>query len=289
MNEINLKARAKINISLDVTGKRKDGYHDVLMVMQTVNLFDKITIRKIKKDDLKIKTNLAYLPTDNRNLVHKVIQHIKEIKGIKTGLHIELFKVIPVSAGLGGGSSDAAMAILGMNSMFRLNMELEEMMAIGLKFGADIPYCLIGGTALAEGIGEQITKLPNFPYCYVVLAKPGINVSTPYVYQHLNLNTIVHPETKTILDAIELKDLQSIGHHMHNVLEDVTIKEYPIIQKIKEDMIQYGALGAMMSGSGPTVFGLFDNKKKAYKTGYQLKYHNYAKFIYTTTIYNRKR
>ncbi|QUI21393.1 4-(cytidine 5'-diphospho)-2-C-methyl-D-erythritol kinase [Vallitalea pronyensis] len=288
MNRINIKARAKINISLDVLRRRDDGYHDVKMIMQTVNLYDKINLKKIKSDQIKLQTNLPFLPVDKRNLVYKVVQYIKEEYAIETGVFIDLFKVIPVAAGLAGGSSDAAATIIAMNKLFDLDMTMDKMMEIGTKFGADIPYCLMRGTALSEGIGEKLTPLKSFPKAYVVIAKPNISVSTAFVYNNLDVTNIKErPDTEAIIQGIEAGDLHGICRALGNVLETVTMKEYPVIERIKTFMINNGAIGALMSGSGPSVYGLCDDKQKAYHLAHQLKVKNMAKFIYTTTIFNR--
>ncbi|GMQ56028.1 4-(cytidine 5'-diphospho)-2-C-methyl-D-erythritol kinase [Vallitalea sediminicola] len=287
MYRINIKARAKINISLDVIGRREDGYHDVKMIMQTINLYDKINIKKIKKDEIKIQTNLSFLPVDERNLVYKVIKYLKDKYDIKTGVFVDLYKVIPVAAGLAGGSSDAAAALVGMNKLFNLHMSMNEMMEIGTMFGADIPYCLLRGTALSEGIGEKLTSLNRFPNAYVVIAKPGINVSTGFVYSNLDLNDIqVRPDTDKIIESINKGDLHQICLNMGNILETVTIKKYPVINEIKEYMIENGAIGSLMTGSGPSVFGIFEDKHKAHNLAHKLKVNNIAKFVYTTTIFN---
>ncbi|GKX28547.1 4-diphosphocytidyl-2-C-methyl-D-erythritol kinase [Vallitalea longa] len=287
MYRINIRARAKINISLDVIGKRQDGYHEVKMIMQTINLYDKINMKKIRKDEIKIQTNLAFLPVDDRNLVYKVVKHLKEKYSIKTGVFIDLYKVIPVAAGLAGGSSDAAATLVGMNRLFNLRMTMNEMMEIGTMFGADIPYCLLRGTALSEGIGEKLTPLKRFPNAYVVIAKPNINVSTGYVYSNLDLNDIdARPDTDEIINGINKGDLHHICLNMGNILETVTTKKYPIINEIKRCMMENGAIGSLMTGSGPSVFGIFDDKRKAYNLAHKLKVNNIAKFVYTTTIFN---
>jgi 4-diphosphocytidyl-2-C-methyl-D-erythritol kinase len=288
MYKINIKARAKINISLDVVSKRDDGYHNVKMIMQTINLFDKINFKKIRNDEIKIKTNLSFLPVNEKNLVYKVIQEIKNKYSIKTGVFVDLYKVIPVAAGLAGGSSDAAAAIVGMNKIFNLNLSMDEMMSIGVKYGADIPYCLLRGTALSEGIGEELTMLNNFPKAYVVVAKPNINVSTAFVYGNLDLDNIKErPNTEKIIEGINNGDIKQICDNMCNVLETVTVKKYPIINEIKQYMLDNGAVGSIMSGSGPSVFGIFNDKKKAYNVAHKIKVNNIAKFVYTTTIFNR--
>lgn len=290
MKEIRLKARAKINISLDVIKKRDDGYHDLSMIMQTINLYDKVNLKKIKKNDIIIKTNLPFLPVNERNLVYKVIQYMREIYNIESGVFVDLYKVIPVAAGLAGGSSDAAATIKGMNKLFNLKLSFDEMLTIGGKFGADIPYCMIGGTALAEGIGDKITCLNPFPKCYIVIAKPTYSMSTASVYGNLKLNQIINrPNNKLIISAINNKDLNQISNNLCNVLETVTIAEYPHINLIKRKLIEKGALGALMSGSGPSVYGLFNNKVSAHNAMKYLKQGSIVKYAYVTTIYNRKR
>jgi 4-diphosphocytidyl-2-C-methyl-D-erythritol kinase len=288
MYRINIKARAKINISLDVIRKREDGYHEVKMIMQTVNLFDKINMKKIRKDEIRIQTNLAFLPTDERNLVYKVIKYIKQKYKIETGVFVDLYKVIPVAAGLAGGSSDAAAALVGMNKLFNLHISMKEMMEIGAMFGADIPYCLLRGTALSEGIGEKLTPLNDFPSVYIVIAKPNISISTATVYGNLDIDHIQdRPNTEEIIKGLSNGDLNQICNNMGNVLETVTEKKYPVIAQIKEYMMENSAMGAQMSGSGPSVFGIFKNKKDAYNLAHKLKINNIAKYVYTTTIFNR--
>lgn len=290
MREIRLKARAKINITLDVVGKRSDGYHDVSMIMQTINLFDKLTIRKIHKDEILLKTNLSFLPTGDQNLVYKVIDFMKTQYALKDGIFVDLHKMIPIAAGLAGGSTDAAAAIKGIDRLFNLKLSLEEMQHIGKQFGADIPYCLVGGTMLAEGIGEKLTQLSDFPKCYVVIGKPKINVSTAFVYNNLRLDQISQrPNTSEMIKAIEEQNLSFIGNNLCNVLEEVTIREYPQIQEIKDKINQIGAYGSLMSGSGSTVFGLFNSLDKAQEASRVLKQLDNLKFTYVTTIYNRKR
>lgn len=289
MNTIKLKARAKINIALDVLSKRPDGYHDVRMIMQTIDLYDKLTMSKIKRKEIRIKTNLKYLPTDQRNLVYQIIEYIMENHNIDTGVQVDLFKMIPVAAGLAGGSSDAASTIHGMNALFELDLTNEEMKKIGKRFGADIPYCIDGGTMLAEGIGEVLTELPPFPESYVVIAKPKFSVSTAYVYRNLSLDKdMVHPQVDDVILAIKAYRKDLIGALMGNVLEDVTVKEYPQIGEIKEAFLNLGAYGALMSGSGPTVFGLFDNKLEAAKAKKAIMKRSDIQFSYMTEIYNRK-
>ena len=290
MNTIMLKAYAKINIGLDVLGKREEGYHEVRMIMQTIRLYDKLNMKKLNKDEIVIKTNLAYLPTNENNLVYRAIQMLKDEFNIKQGVYVELQKHIPVAAGLAGGSSDAAAALIGMNRLFQLKLTTTDLMQRAVKLGADIPYCILGGTALSEGIGEVLTPLAPMPNAYILIAKPPINVSTKYVYENLILDEKTnHPDIDGIMEAINSKDLCGVTNRLSNVLESVTIDRYPVIQEIKDTMIEFGAMNALMSGSGPTVFGIFDDLNLAKKAFYQLKVQGKAKQIYLTDIFNRKR
>lgn len=290
MNTIMLKAYAKINLGLDVLGKREDGYHEVRMIMQTIRLYDKLNMKKLSKDEIIIKTNLAYLPTNENNLVYRAIQMLKNEFNIKQGLYVELQKHIPVAAGLAGGSSDAAAALIGMNRLFQLKLTTTDLMQRAVKLGADVPYCILGGTALSEGIGEVLTPLDQMPSAYILIAKPPINVSTKYVYENLILDEKTnHPDIDGIMEAINSKDLCGVTNRLSNVLESVTIDRYPVIQEIKDTMIEFGAMNALMSGSGPTVFGIFKDLNLAKKAFYQLKVQGKAKQIYLTDIFNRKR
>lgn len=287
MNSINLKAYAKINLGLDVIRKREDGYHEVRMIMQTINLYDKLTITRTRNTTVSIETNLHYLPTDENNLVYKAVSLLKNEFNIQDGVHINLEKKIPVAAGMAGGSSDAATALHGMNVLFNLKLSKKELMEFGIRLGADVPYCIMRGTALSEGIGEILTPLPPFPPCHVLIVKPPINVSTKYVYENLHLdNEIQHPDIDGIIQKIEQKDLHGAVSLFENVLESVTEKEYPIISQIKNSMMELGALKALMSGSGPTVFGLFDDKNKAEKAFYQFKVGDISKQVYLTNFYH---
>jgi 4-diphosphocytidyl-2-C-methyl-D-erythritol kinase len=290
MKEIRLKARAKINISLDVIGRRDNGYHDVLMIMQTINLYDKLMLRKQKEDRITIHTNLHYLPTDERNLVYKIIHYFKVTYQIEDGVYVDLYKMIPVAAGMAGGSSDAAQTIIGMNKLFQLKLSLDEMLKIGEQFGADIPYCIIQGTALASGLGEELEILDPFPKTYVLIAKPRFSVSTPAVYQRYDqISHSEHPDTEALLDYIKAQDIKGICQNLGNVLESVTIEMYPEIEQIKAKMLGFGAEGSLMSGSGPTVYGLFTDKNEAEQAKKKLRKEHKLQFVYLTTIYNRKR
>lgn len=260
MNSISLKAYAKINIGLDVTGKLPDGYHLVKMIMQNIDLYDEVVLTENVSGDIRLDMNVDFLPTDERNLAYKAAKLMKEDFGIDRGIDIYIRKNIPAAAGMAGGSTDAAAVMTGMNKLFDLNIDRNILMEHGLKLGADVPYCIMGGTALAEGIGEKLTQLSPCPDCYVLVAKPDISVSTAYVYTNLVLDdTTVHPDIDMVRNALESGDIRTAAKNMGNLLENVTQKEYPVISEIKHIMDDNGALGSLMSGSGPTVFGLFDD------------------------------
>lgn len=287
MEELNLRAYAKVNLGLDVVRKREDGYHEVSMIMQTVKLFDRLHFEKQQEDTIELTTNLKFLPVDENNLVYKVVRQLKEEFQIKEGIRIHLDKHIPVAAGMAGGSSDCAAALFGMNRMFGLNLSRKELMERGVKLGADVPYCIMRGTALSEGIGEILTPLPPMPDCYIVIAKPPISVSTKYVYEHLDLpNLEHHPNISAMVEALKNNDLKGITATMENVLETVTIHEYPVIKDIKTMMLQAGAENALMSGSGPTVFGIFTDKELAVKANDTIYQSGLAKQVYTVEPYN---
>lgn len=263
-NSIVLKSYGKINFGLDVLRRREDGYHEVRMIMQTVGLYDLLTMKKIKDDKIKMTCNLAFLPTDERNLVYKAVKLIKDKYHIKDGVEIELSKRIPVAAGMAGGSSNCAAALKGMNELFDLGLSIDELCEIGVTLGADVPYCIWGGTALSEGIGEKLSRVDAMPECYILIAKPGIGVSTAFVYQNLDLPGLSkHPDIDGMLECLKKKDLRGICDRLDNVLETVTVKEYPIIEKVKKHLMDQGAMGALMSGSGPTIFAIFEDKKTA--------------------------
>lgn len=291
MNHINLKANAKINLALDVLGKREDGYHDMKMVMQTLKLHDTIFIKKFNKRRIKLVTNLKWLPVDEKNLVHKAITLIQKNYNVNSGVFVEVTKNIPVSAGLAGGSADCAAALIGMRRLFNLLIPNSELLEMAKSLGADVPYCLMQGTALAEGIGEKLTKISPHPPVYVVLAKPNINVSTASVFKSLDLSTLqVRPDIDTMIKNIEAGNLEEISNGFCNVLETVTETNYPVIRDIKNIMVRQGAMGALMSGSGPTVFGYFKDKSDAYSAirNIRLNVKN-VREIYLTGIFNRTR
>ena len=287
MNHINLKAYAKINLGLDVVRKREDGYHEVRMIMQTINLYDKLNLTRTKNPSISMDTNLHFLPTDENNLVFKAASLLKNECNIQEGVHINLEKKIPVAAGMAGGSSDAATTLYGMNILFNLKLSKKELMDFAVRLGADVPYCIMRGTALSEGIGEILTPLPAFPQCHVLIVKPPINVSTKYVYENLRLaDGIEHPDIDGIIRGIEQKDLHGAARLFGNVLEGVTEKEYPIISQIKATMLELGALNSLMSGSGPTVFGLFEDRREAEKAFYHFKTSDIRKQVYLTNFYH---
>lgn len=287
MKEIRLKALAKINLGLDVVRKREDGYHEVRMIMQTVKLYDQIEIHRTDRQGIRVKTNLQYLPVNENNLVYQAAQLLMKEFRIEKGVSIQLRKVIPVAAGMAGGSSDAAAVLVGINRMFGLGLTKQELMERGVKIGADVPYCVMRGTALAEGIGEKLTQLAPMPKCYVLIAKPGIHVSTKFVYTNLKANELKeHPDIDGQAAAIKDGDLYRTAALMGNVLETVTIPAYPVIGEIKEQMTACGAIGAMMSGSGPTVFGLFEEKERARAAYDKLRKSSLAKQVYLTRIFN---
>ena len=290
MDEITLKALAKINLGLDVTGKREDGYHEVRMVMQTIHLYDRLVIRRTKEPGIRIKSNLSFLPVNETNLVHRAAARVMDEFHITEGVSVELMKRIPVAAGMAGGSTDGAAMLYGMNLMFELGLSRRELMTRGLKLGADVPYCLMRGTALAEGIGEELTALPPMIKCPVLIAKPSVSVSTKSVYQKLKLDEhTVHPDIDALVSGIRNQDLGEVCAHMGNLLESVTIPNHPVIERIKKRMLESGARIAMMSGSGPTVFGLFDREQTARRAQEDMCASGLAKQIYLTSIYNNRR
>ena len=285
MKQIRLKAMAKVNLGLDVVGKREDGYHEVRMIMQTVNLYDKIFISVSEKPGIRLKTNLNFLPVNENNLIYKAAKLLMDEFEIKEGVDIQLQKFIPVAAGMAGGSTDAATTLIGMNHLFDLGLSRRQLMERSVKLGADVPYCVTGGTALSEGIGEILTRLPDVPRGYVLVAKPGINVSTNFVYTNLKLDQLEkHPDIDAQIEAIRRQDFVQMARLMGNVLETVTIPEYPVVQEIKDFMMDCGAVNAMMSGSGPTVFGLYTNQIQAEKACERLKDAGLAKMVFLTTF-----
>lgn len=289
-NDISLKALAKINLGLDVVRRREDGYHEVRMIMQTVQLYDRLDIKRTQEPGIQIQTNLSFLPVNENNLIYKAAKLLMDEFSITDGVSVKLDKRIPVAAGMAGGSTDAAAMLIGVNRFFSLGLTKRQLMERGVQIGADVPYCIMRGTALAEGIGEELSPLPPMVKCPVLIAKPSISVSTKFVYQNLKLDdTTIHPDIDRLIDDIKAKNLHDIAAHMGNVLETVTIPNYPVIDEIKKHMLSNGAVGAMMSGSGPTVFGLFDDEdtaKKAYKA---MRSSHLARQVYLTSVYNNRK
>ncbi len=289
-NDISLKALAKINLGLDVVRRREDGYHEVRMIMQTIQLYDRLDIKRTQEPGIQIQTNLSFLPVNENNLIYKAAKLLMDEFSITDGVSVKLDKRIPVAAGMAGGSTDAAAMLIGMNRLFSLGLTKRQLMERGVQIGADVPYCIMRGTALAEGIGEALSPLPPMVKCPVLIAKPSISVSTKFVYQNLKLDdTTIHPDIDRLIDDIKAKNLHDIAAHMGNVLETVTIPNYPVIDEIKKHMLSNGAVGAMMSGSGPTVFGLFDDEdtaKKAYKA---MRSSHLARQVYLTSVYNNRK
>lgn len=285
MKQIRLKAMAKVNLGLDVVRKREDGYHEVRMIMQTVNLYDKLFITVSDEPGIRLKTNLGFLPVNEDNLIYKAAKMLIDEFQLSQGVDIQLQKFIPVAAGMAGGSTDAASTLIGMNKLFELGLTRKDLMDRGVKLGADVPYCVMGGTALSEGIGEILTPLPDVPRGYILIAKPPINVSTKFVYGNLKADQLTyHPDIDAQIEMIRSQDFKGMADLMGNVLETVTIPAHPVIQDIKDFMLERGAVNAMMSGSGPTVFGLYQDQKMAEKACEELRAAGIAKMVFLTTF-----
>lgn len=278
-----VKAYAKINISLDVIGKREDGYHELKMIMQNIDLYDVLNFNKAKSG-INITCNKSYIPTNEKNLVYRACKLFIDIYNIKYGVDIYIKKNIPVAAGLAGGSADAAAALVTMNELFEVNATQNELMKIGLKIGADVPYCIVGGTALCEGIGEIITSLKPFKNHVLIILKPAFGVSTKDIYENLDVFKIYkHPNTEELIKAINDDDVKFISNSMKNILENVTLRKYPVLRTIKKEICEAGALGAMMSGSGPTIFAFFEDMLKAQRCYDKMKL-KYKEVYITRTI-----
>ena len=290
MEKMELRALGKINLGLDVLGRRENGYHDVRMVMQTVYLYDLITLKKKEEPGIELTTNLSFLPVNENNLAYRAAKLLMDEFGLPGGLLIRLEKHIPVAAGMAGGSSNAAAVLYGMNRLFSLGLTEKELMERGVTLGADVPYCILRGTVLAEGIGEILTPLPPMPRCQILLAKPPVNVSTRMVYEKLDACQIVnHPDIDGLIRGLQDQDLGKVASSMGNVLEEVTIGEYPVIDEIKRIMRESGVLNAMMSGSGPTVFGIYADRAKARAAAARIREQKLAKQVYVTNVHNVKR
>lgn len=265
------KAYGKVNITLDVVGKREDGYHLLKMIMQNIDIYDVITIEKIESG-IEITCNKPYVPTDERNLAYKAAKLFKDTFNITSGVSINIKKNIPVAAGLAGGSTDCAAVLKIMNKLFQVNANNEKLMELGVKLGADVPYCINGGTALCEGIGEVLTPLKPFKNHIIVLVKPPFGVSTKEVYKNFDLGRVKnHPETDKVITYMNEDNLYEVAKNMKNLLENVTLKKHKVISSIKSEMESLGAIKAMMSGSGPTVFAFFDDMMKAQRCYDEMK------------------
>ena len=290
--EISLKAYGKINLGLDVVRRREDGYHEVKMIMQTVDLWDELTFCDVTTDEIVITSDSSELPDVKDNIIYKACRMMKDIYGIDKGVHVTVDKHIPVAAGMAGGSADAAAALKAMNMLFGLNLSDEQLMEHGVKLGADVPYCIMQGTALSEGIGEILTPLPPMPDCLIVIAKPAIGVSTKWVYQNLKVDLLEeHPDIDGMADALKTGDLKGITDRMANVLETVTIPANPVIDSVKKLIAENDSMGVLMSGSGPTVFGIYDNwdKELAQRVVDMLREKDEIQAAYAVSPYNIRR
>ena len=292
MNSIQLKSRAKINLSIDVLGKRPDGYHLVEMIMQTIDLFDIIKIFSIEEDKIIIESNSKDIPLDSKNIVYKAADLIKNHCNIRKGIKIYIEKNIPIAAGMAGGSSNAAAVLVGLNKLWNLNLSKDELKVLGLKLGADVPFCIEGEASLAENIGEKLTKIDGLSQdAFVLVCKPDLFVSTKEIYEEIDSKIIEkRPNNKLLIQLLKENNIEMLAKNMYNVLEEVTKEKYPVIKEIEKVMMENDALGSMMSGSGPTVFGLYDNKEQAenckqillesFKQVYVVKVHNKGVEIY---------
>ncbi len=282
------RAYAKINIGLDVLRRRADGYHEVKMIMQTVDIYDELVLERRKEPGIELRMDNSELPSGGDNLICRAADLLFREKKITEGVNISLTKRIPIAAGMAGGSADAAAALRGVNELFDLGYSLKELQALGVGLGADIPYCLAGGTMLSEGIGEILTPLPAPPAAHLVIAKPDINVSTAFVYGNLHADRLAwHPDIDGMIAALQKGDLDGITGSLGNVLETVTVKAHPVIEQIRELLRKQGAENALMSGSGPTVFGIFKEKETAARAAEAVERGRLAKQIFVTTFYNR--
>ena len=286
MNRIQMKALAKVNLGLDVIRRREDGYHEVKMIMQTVRLYDRIILEKTQKG-ISMETNLSFLPVNEQNIAYRAAKMLMDEFHIQSGLHIKIDKHIPVAAGMAGGSTDGAAVLYGVNKIFELGLTKRQLMERGVKLGADVPYCIMRGTVLSEGIGEILTPVSSLPDCHILIAKPPVSVSTKHVYENLKLDKIEkHPDIDGMVEALRIEDLHGVTQRMENVLETVTIPEHPEIQQIKELMIKEGALNALMSGSGPTVFGIFDDREKGMRARDLLRKSSLVRHTYLMRPFN---
>ena len=290
MDRVEERAYGKINLSLDVLGRRENGYHDVSMVMQTVDIYDVISLNKLESDsEIILTANIDILPLDETNIVYKAVKLIKEEYGIDTGVSVHIEKHLPIAAGMGGGSSDCAAALRGMNRLFELGLSDEKLEELGVRLGADVPFLIKGGIALAEGIGEKLTTLPAFPACVLVIAKPDLGVSTKEVYEAFDsLKEVNHPDIGKLVKSLGNTNLKEIVKLLGNVLEEVTANKYKIIETIKTLLLENGAVFSMMTGSGPTVFGIFENSEQAEKACMNLRKQEGLELVEVTKCYTRQ-
>ena len=289
--ELSLNAYGKINLGLDVVRIREDGYHEVKMIMQTVDLYDRMEFRDIDDERVIIESDSGEMPETCDNIIYKAYMLLKEEFNIPGGMHVLLEKHIPVAAGMAGGSADAAATLIAVNRIFDLGLSDQQLMEYGVKIGADVPYCIMKGTALAEGIGEKLTPLPSIPDCLIVIAKPEISVSTKWVYQNLHVDRLVseqHPDIDKLTDALAAGDIRKLAENMGNILETVTVRRYPEIESVCKFIEENGALGARMSGSGPTVFGIYDtdSEREAEKVVEKLRKNDLIQAAYVVRPYN---
>ena len=259
---ITIKAPAKINLALDTLHKRKDNYHEVEMIMTTVDLADYITVTPLEKNEIVIKSNEFTMPLNEKNLAYQAAQLFKQHFNIDKGVEIYIKKRIPVAAGLAGGSSNAAATLKALKELWKVDCTIDELAELGAQLGSDVPFCVYGGTALATGRGEIIQPIPSPPKCWVILIKPRIGVSTKEIYEALDANQVEHLDIEGMLKCIDNKDYKGICDRLGNSLEEVTLERYPVVAEIKNKLVQFGADAVLMSGSGPTVFALV---RKEYK------------------------
>lgn len=290
-NNISLKAYAKVNLALDVLRRREDGYHDVKMIMQNLDIYDELEFQVLARDTEDIKITLTVnkegIPTDERNLVYKAIALLFEAYNIKSHIEVNLIKNIPAEAGMAGGSTDCAAALKAVNILYGLGLSTDELMSYGVKLGADVPYCILGRTAISEGIGEVLTPIKGLPQVHVLVAKPPVNVSTKEIYTNLRANELKnHPDVDGMVEALESQNLGAVAQRMENVLETVTVTMHPEIEELKSLMKDQGALNAIMSGSGPTVFGLFDDKDKVWEVAMMISDQGLAPEVFITRPVN---
>lgn len=290
-NTLSLKAYAKVNLALDVLRRREDGYHDVKMIMQNLDIYDELEFEVLARDTEDVRITLTVnkegIPTDERNLVYKAIALLFEAYNIKSHIAVNLIKNIPAEAGMAGGSTDCAAALKAVNTLYELGLSTDELMGYGVKLGADVPYCVLAKTAISEGIGEILTPIKGLPPVHILVAKPPVNVSTKEIYTNLKANELEkHPDVDGMVEALESGNLNAVADRMENVLETVTVNMHPEIEELKSLMKEQGALNAIMSGSGPTVFGLFDDKDKVWDAAMIISDRELAPEVFITRPVN---